>query len=203
MAGGPLVGAVGVALFLRVDASPDYVGELLPAILIFGFGLAMTVAPLTATVLGHADRKRAGIASGINNAVARVAGLIGIALVGAVVSAQFSSSLDSSLASEARSAAVQEVVEDAESRPLAAPSLGPLPPRDRAAVASALDDASVSSFRVGIGLAAGLVAAGGLVSMVGIRNPRPTVEAKECPGGAICGGVHHPAFNRSAAQQHA
>jgi EmrB/QacA subfamily drug resistance transporter len=193
MTAGPLVAAAGVALFLRVDASPDYIGELLPALLVFGFGLTMTVAPLTATVLGHTDQRRAGIASGINNAVARVAGLIGIAVVGAVVSAQFSSSLDSNLASAATSPAAQEVVDDAKTRPLSSPPVASVPDSERARVTTALEDASVSSFHVGIGLAAGLVAAGGLISMIGIRNPRRVVEASRCPGGALVGGVHRPA----------
>ena len=61
------------------------VTDLLPALLVFSFGLAMTVAPLTATVLADADENDAGIASAINNAVARVAGLVGISVIGVVV----------------------------------------------------------------------------------------------------------------------
>ena len=55
--------------------------QILPALLLFGLGLAMTVAPLTATVLGDADENHAGIASGVNNAVARVAGLLAVAVI--------------------------------------------------------------------------------------------------------------------------
>ena len=71
--------------------------ELLPGVALFGLGLAMTVAPLTATVLA-AGVQHAGVASGVNNAVARVAGLIAIAVVGALMSAQFSTKLDDALA---------------------------------------------------------------------------------------------------------
>jgi EmrB/QacA subfamily drug resistance transporter len=85
MGGGPLVAACGILLFLRVGMDVSYVGDLLPALLVFSLGLAMTVAPLTATVLAGADESDASIASAINNAVARVAGLIGVALAGAVV----------------------------------------------------------------------------------------------------------------------
>ena len=83
---GPLVAAAGLALFLRIDADVNYVTDLLPGLLVFALGLSMTVAPLTATVLADADESNAGIASGMNNAIARVAGLIAIAAVGALVS---------------------------------------------------------------------------------------------------------------------
>jgi predicted MFS family arabinose efflux permease len=82
---GPLVAAVGLALYLRVGRHAPYVSEVLPAVLVFSLGLAMTVAPLTATVLADADESNAGIASGVNNAVARVAALLGVAVVGVVV----------------------------------------------------------------------------------------------------------------------
>ena len=59
--------------------------DLLPALVIFGVGLSLTVAPLTATVLAGADERDAGIASAINNAIARVAGLVGISLIGVVI----------------------------------------------------------------------------------------------------------------------
>ena len=77
MGGGPLVAATGLLLLERVDADPDYVTELLPGLLVFALGLSLTVAPLTATVLADADEHNAGIASGVNNAIARVASLLG------------------------------------------------------------------------------------------------------------------------------
>ncbi len=86
MTAGPLVMALGMALFTRLDASGDYLGQVLPAVVVFGLGLSMTVAPLTATVLDAVDDRHAGIASGVNNALARVAGLLAIAGVGVVVS---------------------------------------------------------------------------------------------------------------------
>ena len=68
--------------------------EVLPAILVFGLGLSATVAPLTATVLDSVEERRVGIASGVNNGVSRVAGLLAIAVLGAVISAHFGSELD-------------------------------------------------------------------------------------------------------------
>ena len=96
MGAGPLVAAAGMALMTRVGRDVEYLTDLLPALLIFGLGLAMTVAPLTATVLSGADEHNAGIASGVNNAIARLAGLLGIAIVGAIVAARYGDSADSS-----------------------------------------------------------------------------------------------------------
>ena len=79
MGGGGLLAASGLLLLLCVDAEADYVTQLLPALLVFSVGLAATVAPLTATVLADADEEHAGIASGTNNAIARAAGLLGVA----------------------------------------------------------------------------------------------------------------------------
>jgi EmrB/QacA subfamily drug resistance transporter len=85
MGAGPLVAASGLLLFLRTGTDTSYVSELLPGLLVFSLGLSMTVAPLTATVLADADETDAGIASAINNAVARVAGLVGVSVIGVVV----------------------------------------------------------------------------------------------------------------------
>ncbi len=85
MGAGPLIAAAGILLLLRVGMHPSFVADLLPALLVFALGLSLTVAPLTATVLADADESDAGIASAINNAVARVAGLIGVSVVGVVV----------------------------------------------------------------------------------------------------------------------
>ena len=98
MGAGPIVAAGGMALLTRVDAGLDYATDLLPPLLIFAVGLSMTVAPLTATVLADADERNAGIASGVNNAIARLAGLLGIAVVGAIVAARYGDAADSSVA---------------------------------------------------------------------------------------------------------
>jgi EmrB/QacA subfamily drug resistance transporter len=81
---GPLVAAGGILLLLRTGTRTSFVADLLPALLVFGLGLSMTVAPLTATVLAEANEGDAGIASGINNAIARVAGLVGVSVIGVV-----------------------------------------------------------------------------------------------------------------------
>ncbi len=79
----------GFLLMLRYGTSVSLCGDVLPALLVFSFGLALTVSPLTATVLADAREAEAGIASAVNNAIARTAGLIAVAAVGAVVSASY------------------------------------------------------------------------------------------------------------------
>jgi len=78
---GPIVAAAGLALLVRVGPDAGYVADVLPAVVVFGLGLAITVAPLSVAVLGAAGEARAGIASAINNAVSRVAGLLAVAVI--------------------------------------------------------------------------------------------------------------------------
>ena len=83
---GPLVSSFGVLLeLLLIDADPAFATEVLPGVVVFSLGLSMTVAPLTAAILADADAENAGIASGVNNAVARVASLLATAAIGAVI----------------------------------------------------------------------------------------------------------------------
>src|ERR687892_2024318 len=186
---GPLVTAAGLALFLRLDEDVDYLTDLLPALLIFGLGLALTVAPLTATVLADADDSNAGIASGVNNAIARVAGLVAIAAVGAVVAASFSSRLGDEVGSQVKRPEVARAVNAAEDQPLAAVEVQGVPEDVQTSVREAAEDASVGAFRVGVGISTALVALGGVLGLVGIRNPRRRVSAADCPGGQLAG---HP-----------
>ena len=172
MGAGPLVVAAGLALGLRIEGDADYLTTVLPVLLLFGLGLAMTVAPLTAAVLGAVDEGHAGIASGANNAVSRVAGLIAIAVVGAAVSAQFGATLDDRLTGERLDQRGQAIVERAKESPLeggaSAASAGPA---QRQRLEASIDDASVAGFHLGIGACALLAFAGGLIAAAGIRNP--------------------------------
>ena len=87
MALGPIIGALGFLAMLWVDSSVSY-WALLPGIIVFGVGLSITVAPLTSAILGAIDDAQAGIGSAINNAVARIAGLLAIAAIGPIIGAQ-------------------------------------------------------------------------------------------------------------------
>jgi EmrB/QacA subfamily drug resistance transporter len=174
MSAGPLVGGIGLLGFARLDEHADYLTGVLPAGLVFGLGLAMTVAPLTATVLEAADRSYAGIASGVNNAVARVASLLAIAAVGAVVAAQLHAGLDGRAAVAARDPAAGAYLRDARERPLTLPDgAAPGPVRE------AVRDADVEAFRTGLIVAGLLMIAGGLIAAVGIENPRRAEAADE------------------------
>ena len=187
---GPLLAAAGMAWMLRMDADVDYVVDLLPGLLLFALGLSMTVAPLTSTVLADADDSNAGIASAVNNAIARVAGLVAVAAVGAVVAASFGSRLDEELGDQAAARPeVARAVEEARTQPLAAVEIQGVPEGVQNDVADAAEDASVGAFRVGIGISTVLVALGGLLGLLGIRNPRRAVAARDCPGGQLVG---HP-----------
>jgi EmrB/QacA subfamily drug resistance transporter len=139
---GPIVAGLGMAWVAMLDADVNYVGEVLPGVLVFGVGLSATVAPLTNTVLGAVPQHNAGVASGINNQVARVAALLAIAAIGAVVAATFESELGRSDV-EPLSGGPPEVV-----------------------------DASVEAYRTGMVVAGGFVILGGVISLVGIVNPR-------------------------------
>jgi EmrB/QacA subfamily drug resistance transporter len=118
---GPLLAAGGFLLMLRIDERADYLTQVLPAIVVFGVGMAVTVAPLTSAILGAIEPARSGIASAVNNAVSRVAGLVAIALASLI------------------------------------------------AGAAVLD---LAGFHRVIFVSALFFAAGGLVSLVGIQNPR-------------------------------
>ena len=187
MGAGPLVAAVGLALFQRVGVPIDYAGEVLPAVLVFSLGLAMTVAPLTAAVLADASEGDAGIASGVNNAVARVAGLIGTAAVGAAIAASFSSRLQSSVAGRALGAPARAAVTQARRLPLGLPSVHGVPAAQATVIRHAAEQASLHAFHVGMMISAVLLAIGGIVGAVGIRNPRGRITARECENGQFLG----------------
>ena len=113
MSAGPIVAGVGLLLLLRVDAGAEYVSQVLPAVLVFSLGLAATVAPLTATVLDSVDERHVGIASGVNNGIARVAGLLAIAVLGAVISANFDAAVGAEIAAGPLTAGAPEASTDA------------------------------------------------------------------------------------------
>ncbi|HWM12450.1 MAG TPA: MFS transporter [Solirubrobacteraceae bacterium] len=144
---GPIVAGLGMLWLARLDADVNYVTEVLPGVLVFGLGLSATVAPLTNTVLGAVPQHNAGVASGVNNQIARVAALLAIAAVGAVIASTFSSELGP---------------------PAPIGDYEPLTGRG----IDGVEDASVTAFRAGMIVSGGFVILGGLISLAGIVNPR-------------------------------
>ncbi|MEA2136415.1 MAG: hypothetical protein QOC68_4324 [Solirubrobacteraceae bacterium] len=187
MGGGPLVAAAGLLLMLRVGAGVDYATDLLPALLVFSLGLSATVAPLTATVLADADEEHAGIASGINNAIARAAGLLGVAAIGAVIAAQFAAALRDRIDTSTLSPAGRAVVRVAQDRTLARADVSGLAPKEAATVARATEAAAVSAFHTGMAISATLVGLGGILGLALVRTPRRRVTCAGCAGGQLAG----------------
>jgi MFS family permease len=173
MGGGPLVAGCGLLLLTRVGAGAAYLTTVLPGVVVFGLGLSITVAPLTATVLGAVARGHSGVASGVNNAISRIGGLVAIAAVGAAIAGAFQSHLGRDL----RGLRVPApVLAAARARPLV--TLAPYaPPAQRAPFHRALVRASVSAFREGMAIAGVLAIAGGLISLAGIA-PLPRGQAE-------------------------
>jgi MFS family permease len=195
MCAGPIVGGAGLLLLLRVGSDPGYLSDVLPGLLVFGIGLSATVAPLTATVLDSVDEHRVGIASGVNNGVSRVAGLLAIAILGAVISAHFGARLDNELGPAPLSGPAAATVTEAKEKPLAVPGTEDLSAAEAERVEVAADDASTSSFHLGIGIAGLLMIAGGIVAGFGIENPRrredQAREAVPTRGAAAAGECGH------------
>lgn len=185
--GGSLVAGAGILLLLRAEADADFLGVVLSSVLLHGLGLAMVVAPLTAAVLAAAGDEHAGVASGINNAVARIGSLFAIAVVGVVVLARFSATLDQTLSGQRLGEAAHNALEQARQRPFSTTVSGELGPDETRLLSEALTDASVEAFRLGIGVIGALAFLAGLLGMVGIRGQQRTFDAARCPGGALAG----------------
>ncbi len=193
---GPLLVACGFLLMLRFGTNVSLLGDVVPALLVLSLGLALTVSPLTATVLADADESDAGSASAVNNAIARTAGLIAVSAVGALVAAQYSSALDAQLAGRlsARSA---PALEQAKRRSFAPIEPAALQPGERALARQASDSASEDAFHLAAGIGAGLLVLAGAGGLA-LRNPRRGgVAAGDCPGGQITGAPRalHPSHS--------
>ncbi len=107
---GPLTAALGFAAFALPDAQTNYVHDWLPGILLIGVGMTLCVAPLTTVVMNAVDDSNAGVASGVNNTAARLAGVLSIALLTAVAVSVFSSSLDNRLQNQGVSPGLREAL---------------------------------------------------------------------------------------------
>lgn len=169
---GPLVAALGIALLALPGPGARYWTGYFPGIAALGLGMAITIAPLTTTVMNSADPKRQGLASGVNNAVARVAGLLAIAVLGLAAGAAFNRTLDRRLERSDVSAAARAIPRIERAKLGAARPPNGLPEKDSRAVATAIASSLIASFRVVALLCAGLALLASLTSVWLLGNAR-------------------------------
>jgi EmrB/QacA subfamily drug resistance transporter len=171
---GPLVAATGFVLFVVPGVRADYWSKFFPAMVVLGFGMAISVAPLTTTVMNAVPANRVGVASGINNAVSRAAGLLAIAVFGIVMLQTFSRSLDRHLSQINISAAVRHSLDNQRINLAAATLPEDLPPSTRADLRQAIEESFVDGFRHVMLLGATLTFSSGMISWLLITGRKPT-----------------------------
>ncbi len=178
---GPSIAAVGFILFALPGTGGSYWTTFFPAVAVMGLGMSLVIAPLTTTALNSVEGRHSGLASGVNNAVSRTAGLLAIAVLGIFVFVAFSSGLDGrvdalGLAPEQRAALESEKV-----------NLGGaevpegVSGETAAAVEQAVDEAFVGAFRLAMYIAAGLAVASALAAAVLIEGKGPVKRPEESP----------------------
>jgi EmrB/QacA subfamily drug resistance transporter len=177
---GPVVAAAGFALFALPGTQASYWSGFLPGVVVMGLGMAISVAPLTTTIMSSVNEEQAGVASGINNAVSRVASLLAIAVLGVVMLQVYSRELDRRLSSldipEATRTALYEQriklagvdIDEVVDRPLGGVSVDA--ESTRHALQQAVEESFVSGFRVVILICAAMAFAGALVAFLVIEN---------------------------------
>ena len=164
---GPLIAAVGFGLFTRGAAGGSYWSTVFPAVIVLGLGMAVSVAPLTTTVMNSIDQSRAGVASGINNAVSRIAGLLAVAMLGLVLTTIFNTRLERGLDGLGLPATERHAVEAQRGRLAAVTS-------DDTRVRRLIGDSFVGAYRVVLWIAVGLSVASALSAAVLIEaRPEP------------------------------
>ena len=173
---GPLIAAAGFALFAVPSTGSSYWTTFFPAFVVLGFGMAVTIAPLTTLVMSSVEQQRVGSASGINNAVARVAGVLAIAVLGIVMVKAFSSSLNHSLSHLALGPDVLRDIQSNQTKLAALDLPQSLDDSTAAALHAAISHAFVFGFRLIMLLCAALSIASAAVAAAMISTPRSNPE---------------------------
>jgi len=174
---GPVITAFGYLLFILPGIGANYWTNFFPPVVILGLGMAITVAPLTTTVMSSIVQNRAGVASGVNNAVARTASLIAIAVFGVVMLHVFKTNLDRKLVSANVPPSVLQSVQSQSARLAAIDISQNLDVETRQMIRGAIDESFVSGFRWVTAIAAALAAASALAAVLWIGATLGTREA--------------------------
>jgi EmrB/QacA subfamily drug resistance transporter len=161
---GPLIAALGFVLFAVPSVTRNYWGVIFPAVMVLAFGMAVTVAPLTTDVMNSVDQDRVGTASGINNAVARVAGVLAIAVLGIVMVWAFRAHLERTFEHLSLPSPILQVIRAHETRLAGLEAPANLDPNTKAALTSMIRQAFVFGFRIIMLLCATLSVASGAVA---------------------------------------
>jgi len=167
---GPVIATVGFVLFMRPGVGDSYWKSFLPAVVVLGFGMAISVAPLTTTVMNSVKESHAGIASGVNNAVSRTAGLLAIAVLGLVMFQAFNRCLDRRLDQMAVSAEIRQALNGQRIRLAAAEIPSGVNEDMRVALKQAVDECFVAGFRRIMLMGAVLALASSLIAWLIIRR---------------------------------
>jgi EmrB/QacA subfamily drug resistance transporter len=174
---GPVIAAAGLALFALPGIGGSFWLTFFPAMVVLGIGMTVSVAPLTTTVMGAVDQRHAGTASGINNAVSRISGLLAVALLGAVAVMIFGSALEAHLADldlppDVRLAMQEQITRLAEAQPPAA-----LGSEQQQLVTAAVRESFVTSFRIVSLICAVAALLAALCAALTIQNVRRPADA--------------------------
>ena len=181
---GPALAGVGFALLALLGASGDYWTAYFPGLTVLGLGMAISVAPLTTTVMNAVETRLAGTASGVNNAVARTAGVLAVAVFGVLVFGRFRSELAERAARVSAAPETRAFVVDAGVR-LAAAAVPPgLAPSEARALRDAVGESFTAGFRLAMLVAAGLALAGAATSavLIAARAGAPTGRGRVAAG---------------------
>jgi MFS family permease len=169
---GPLIAALGYLLFMRASVGGSYWTNFFPPILILGLGMAVSVAPLTTTVMNSVAQNRAGLASGVNNAVARTAGLLAIAVLGIVMLHVFNDRLDQRLAQLTLPASVSHSLQSERAKLAAMEVPKDQDPANQQMIRRAIDEAFLSGFRTVMAIGAALAVGSAATSLTLIKSTR-------------------------------
>ena len=167
---GPLIAALGFAMFMAPLRAESYWKTFFPAIVVLGFGMAVTVAPLTTVVMNSVSQERVGAASGINNAVARVAGVLAIAILGIVMVKVFGSRLNEKLTHLSVSPSVVQQLQQDEIKLAGLPVPDGLDPNVKRTIHDFIEEAFVSGFRVVMMICVGLSVASAVAAWLMIQK---------------------------------